>query len=65
MTFGVLPIFDMVRYNVEQEEKAVYGFVMPLVGKDLYVSLKKAKPLDEVKRIAKAGVSSNNENFLH
>lgn len=65
MTFGVLPILDMVRYNVGQAEKTVYGFVMPLVGKDLRASLKKARPLNEVKRIAKAGVSSNNDNFLH
>lgn len=65
MTFGVLPILDIVRYNVGQKEKAVFGFVMPLVGKDLRATLIKAKPLDEVKRTAKAAVSwiSNSRQY--
>lgn len=58
MSVGVLPVFDIVHYDVGEDEYEVFGFTMPLVGENLRERAQKNRPsLHLVKLMARRGVS--------
>lgn len=57
MSVGVLPVFDIVNYDVGEGEYEVLGFSMPLVGENLRERARKKRPsLSLVKLMARRGV---------